>query len=210
MKTVFWGIVKEFMDELKTNSTLQVDSIKTPLPLNKREKEQVKTVTPNNIFEFHNEMNGLQVVWEGKKIKTPDVKGSIKILSAQETLQDWQGVVYFDFTPTADRIRNFHPIDFFIDEACVGAFLNEEGKQDSSLYFYSFEGTPVNLHLNISAYIKMMLAAKGFLYWQYALIEIEEGKENPVSARFKEWMPKLFTKFSWDEFVLLYKQLRSA
>ena len=70
MKTVFWGIVKEFMDELKTNSTLQVDSIKTPLPLNKREKEQVKTVTPNNIFEFHNEMNGLQVVWEGKKIKT--------------------------------------------------------------------------------------------------------------------------------------------
>jgi hypothetical protein len=76
------------------------------------------------------------------------------------------------------------------------------------LYLYSFDGEATNLQLNMSAYIQMMSGSKCFLYWQYALIEILDGKENPISQRFKEWMPKLFTDFNWEKYVELYNQLK--
>ena len=208
MNDIYWGLIKDFMDELRANSNIVIKNITTPQPMTKKEREYVKTVNPSDIFDFHSEMNGLNVEWKGKKVKNADIKGSIKILSAQQVLQDWKGIVYFDFTPDDDRIKNFHPIDFFIDEACVGVFLNESEKKDSSLYLFSFEGEPVNLNMNINAYLEMAIASKGFLYWQYAVIEILEGKENPVSNRFKEWMPKLFVNFSWEQYMLLYKKIR--
>lgn len=208
MSEIYWSLIKEFMDELKVNSSISIKNIKTPLPLNKREKEKIKSVSPNDIFELHNEMNGLNIEWEANNVKEPDIQGSIKILSVQEILQDWKGTVYFNFTSDDDRIKNFHPIDFFIDEACVGAFMNETENKDSSLYLFSFEGKPFNLNLNINGYVQMMVASRGFLYWQYVLIEILEGKENPVSKRFKEWMPKLFPNFIWEQYMLLYKKIR--
>lgn len=198
----------EFDDELRANSNLQVRNVTTPLALNKREKANVKDVTPQDIFYLHRDMNGLTVEWEGQDISDPDVRGSIKILSVKDILRDWSGVVYFDFTPNTDRIRNFRPIDFFVDEACAGAFLNEPDNEDDSLYLYNFEGEPVNLHLDMKAYVEMMLAAKGFLYWHYALIEILSQKENPASQRFKAWMPRLFPEFSWTEYVALYERLK--
>jgi hypothetical protein len=208
MKTFYWNFIQTMMDALKANPKVTVKHITTPLPLNKREKQAVKDVTPGSIFEFHEELNGFELQWVGKDIKDPEVKGSVKILPAQEILRNWEGVVYFDFTPADDRIRNFHPLDFFIDEACVGAFLNEAGKEDTSLYFFQFEGEPAKLNLDVNGYIQMMSASKGFLYWQYAVIEILEGKENPTSQRFKEWMPKLFTDFSWEEYLQLYNKLK--
>lgn len=207
MSIVFLTLISDLISELKNNTRLRDVSTQRPLRLKKKEREIVKKVTPSSIFDFHQEMNGLSIEWaiEGEE---PDVKGAVKILSLQKILQDWREVVYFDFTPEQERVRNFHPIDFFIDEACAGAFLNESGEQDVSLYLYSFEGEPTSLDLDISGYIQMLVASKGFLYWQYAVIEILEGRENPVSKRFKEWMPKLFPSFSWQEYVQKYNQLK--
>jgi hypothetical protein len=208
METEFWNVIMQLSDELESNSKVKVKEVTTPLRLNKKEKENLNGITPQSVFSFHQEMNGLYIEWEGKRVKDPDVKGLIKILSVKEILRDWKGVVYFDFTPDGDRIRKFHPIDFFIDEAAVGAFLNEENQEDPALYLYRFEGEPVNLHLDMSGYVHMLTAAKGFLYWQYTIIEILEGRENPVSRRFKEWMPKLFAEFNWDEYVTFFNELK--
>jgi hypothetical protein len=208
MERKFWNLIKTLRDELESNSQVKVKQVTTPLRLNKKEKESLNGITPQSVFSFHQEMNGLYIEWEGKRTKDPDVKGSVKILSVKEILKDWKGVVYFDFTPDGDRIRKFHPIDFFIDEAAVGAFLNEANQEDPVLYLFSFEGEPVNLHLDMSGYVQMMTASKGFLYWQYTIIEILEGRENPVSRRFKEWMPKLFAEFNWDEYVTFFNELK--
>ena len=208
MDNDFLDLVTNLEDELESNPKIVVTDFQTPLALNKKEKEVSKKVTPSVIFSFHQNLNGLSIGWKPKKKQNPDVKGSVKVLSLNEILQDWKDVVYFNFTPEQERIRNFHPIDFFVDEACVGAFLNESSKQDVSLYLYSFEGEPTNLNLDINGYIQMMVASKGFLYWQYTVVEILESQENPVSQRFKEWMPKLFPGFSWQAYVQKYNQLK--
>ncbi|MBD1848308.1 hypothetical protein H6F89_34170 [Cyanobacteria bacterium FACHB-63] len=207
MSIVFLTLISDLITDLKNNTRLRAMNTQMPLRLKKKEREIVKKVTPSSIFDFHQELNGLNIEWsiEGEE---PDIKGVVKILSLQKILQDWRGVVYFDFTAEQERIRYFHPIDFFIDEACVGAFLNESSQQDVSLYLYNFEGEPTNLDLDITGYIQMLVASKGFLYWQYAVIEILEGQENPVSERFKEWMPKLFPSFSWQEYVQKYNRFK--
>lgn len=209
MAAKLFNLVDAFNNELKANPNIQSKSVTIPLPLNKREKETIKGVTPAGVFVLHQEMNGLTVEWEGKEVSDPDVRGSVKILPTKEILKDWSGVVYFDFTPVNDRVRNFHPIDFFVDEATAGAFLNEPDREDLSLYLYNFEGEPTSLHLDMTGYVEMMLASKGFLYWQYAVLEILNSKENPVSKRFKEWMPKLFPDFNWADYVALYQGFKN-
>jgi len=208
MSGYYWDIIKAFMDELRGNPRIALKNLTTPLPLSKKSKQKVQADNPDGIFDFHGEMDGLAIEWQGKRIKTADVKGSINILPSQEVLKDWKGIVYFDFTPGDGRIKHFHPIDFFIDEACAGAFLGEPGKLDPSLYLFNFEGEPVNLRMDMQAYVRMAVAAKGFLYWQYAILDILEGRENPASQRFKEWMPKLFEGFSWEQYVQLYAHAR--
>jgi hypothetical protein len=207
MSNIFWKLIKSLNDELRSTSSIKIVELQTPLPLNKKEKGVLENTIPTSIFDFHQELNGLTIKWQIKE-NIPDVKGCVKILALKEILRDWKGVVYFDFTDDEDRIKYFHPIDFFIDEACVGAFLNEVDQQDSSLYLYDFGDAPVDLNLNMNGYIQMLAASKGFLYWQYAIIEILEDQENPVSQRFKEWMPKLFPGFSWQEYVQKYNQIK--
>lgn len=208
MATEFRKAIRALRDELQSNPQVKVKGITTPPPMNKKELERIAGIAPQSLFAFHREMNGLTVEWEPKKSADPDVKGSVKLLPVEEILKEWKGIVYFDFTPEGERIRKFHPIDFFIDEAAAGAFLNEPKEEDRSFYLFHFEGEPARLHLEMSGYIQMMIASKGFLYWQYAVIEILEQKENPVSRRFKEWMPQLFPEFSWDEYVSLFNGLK--
>jgi hypothetical protein len=195
-------------DELSANQALTVEDFTIGLPLNKREKESAGSVTPAGILYLHQVMNELVIAWEPKDAQDPDVKGATKILPAKEILKDWPGVVYFDFTPPDARIRHFHPVDFFVDEACVGAFLNEPDRDDPAMYSYQFEEDPTSLEVNMTGYVAMLLASKSFLYWQYAILEIINQKENPMSRRFKEWMPRLFSGFNWQEYVALYSTLR--
>lgn len=207
MSTEFRRLINSLIDELNKSPNLTDINTQTPLRLNKKQREVVKGVMPSSVFDFHQDLNGLTIEWT-TTAEIPDVKGSVKILSLKDILKDWKGIVYFDFTDDTDRIKKFYPIDFFIDEACVGAFLNEIDNQDCSLYLYGFGDEPINLNLDINGYIQMMVASKGFLYWQYSIIEILEGQENPVSQRFKEWMPKLFPNFNWQEYVNTCNQLK--
>lgn len=208
MATEFRKAIRGLRDELQSNPQVKVKGITTPPPMNKKELAAIERVAPQSVFAFHREMNGLTIEWELKKSADPDVKGSVKLLPVKEILKEWKGIVYFDFTPEGERIRNFHPIDFFIDEAAAGAFLNEGKEEDRSLYLFHFEGEPVRLHLEMRGYIQMMIASKGFLYWQYAVIEILKQKENPVSRRFKEWMPQLFPEFSWEAYAARFGALQ--
>ncbi len=200
--------VRGLEDELQAHPAITLQRMTVGLPLDKRQKEQVKDVKPQSVFALHQQLNELEIAWEPKDASDPNVLGATHILPVKDVLKDWPGVVYFDFTPPDARIRRFHPVDFFVDEACVGAFLNEPGRDDPAMYFYQFEGDPASLELNMEGYVAMLLASKGFLYWQYAILEIIQQHENPMSRRFKEWMPRLFARFDWQEYVELYSRLR--
>jgi hypothetical protein len=200
--------VRKLEEELQAHPAITLQKMTVGLPLNKRQKEDVKSVKPQSAFALHQELNELEIAWEPKDAGDPDVQGDAHILPVKEVLKDWPGVVYFDFTPADARIRFFHPVDFFVDEACVGAFLNEADREDPAMYLYRFEGDATPLDLNMEGYVKMLLASKGFLYWQYAILEIINQKENPMSRRFKEWMPRLFSGFDWKQYVEQYGKLR--
>ncbi len=210
MKAKLWILINQLIESIKANSKLKPESLLTALPLNKKQQESIKTITPKEVFCLHREMNGLTIYWVPEEAEDPDVIGKVKIIPVEEILQDWKDVVFFDFTPQDERIRYFHPIDFFVDECCTGAFLNEpaSNQEDISLYLYRFEGEPIKLYLGMEGYLKMLIAAKGFLYWQYSILEILEGRENPTSKKFKDWMPRLFEEFSWEDYVALYQEVR--
>jgi hypothetical protein len=53
-----------------------------------------------------------------------------------------------------------------------------------------------------------MLKAKGCLYWQYLIREIEEKEENEVSKRIKQHLPSLFPDFSFESFRQTFDVLR--
>jgi hypothetical protein len=210
MASNLWPTLKQLIHSVKGNPQLKVEKITTPQPINKRQKARFSDSQTEGVLKFHQEMNGFTMLWSAKTNKDPDVKGSIKILSAEEIFQDWQRVVFFDFTPENAAIRNFYPVDFFVDECCVGIYWQDSAAVSTAplLHLYRFEGEPQNLYLTVEGYAHMMAAARGFLYWQKSILEIISGQENPDSKRFKAAMPQLFEDFSWDEYVALYQQTK--
>src|SRR5680860_9093 len=97
----------------------------------------------------------------------------------------------------------FRKVDLFASEACMGFFSDEQmGKElyyCTRHYFYL-------LNLNFEHYFKLMCEAKGFTYWQLAIIFFEYGYGKVESDWFREQMPKLFPTFSFDAFIALYQK----
>ncbi len=144
--------------------------------------------------------------WSAASVTDPDIRGMVKILPLSQIIQDWEGIVYFSDTDKDDPIRNFYPVDFFVDEACVGIYAGSD--QTTSLYLYDFQEAPYRLDLDMEGYLKMILLSRGFFYWQDAIRAIRSGADNPQSERFKKYMPELFPDFKFEDFVATYEQLR--
>ena len=193
-----------FMEGLTKSESVKLERFMMPLKAKKNYIDDAKKRSfPNSIIAFYEQMDGLYIKWVSKKIKDSSVRGVVNIMPLQEVLKSWENVVYFD---KDDSMVNFVPIDFFEDEACVGAFIGEN--KSESLYFYRFRPEPINLKITLPAYYELVLNSKGFIYWQYAIIAEIEKKENPMSDIFKENMPKLFSEFDYDEFIALYNSLK--
>ncbi|MBD2534949.1 hypothetical protein H6G97_38160 [Nostoc flagelliforme FACHB-838] len=193
--------------ELRDLNNIQVNTCELTFyaPKKVREKAQEMGI-PQQILSFYENSNGFELNWEMLSSPDPDVLGRVKILSLSEVIQDWKDVVYFEDTELDDPIRTFRPFDFFVDEACVGIFLEEEF--DNSLYLYKFGSEPFRLDLDISGYIKLLIAARGFLYWQNVIEALKTESHNTEVERFRTFMPQIFPNFSFDEFSNNYENLR--
>lgn len=147
-----------------------------------------------------------KIYWSATTSPDPDVKGMAKILPLEQIIQDWEGVVYFEDTDADDPIRHFHPVDFFVDEACVGVYVGADA--GPSLYFFDFSESPYRLDLDMEGYLRMLLLSRGFFYWQDAIRAFRSGEDNPQSERFKKYMPQLFPDFTYENFQRTYQRLR--
>jgi hypothetical protein len=193
--------------ELNNLNNIQVNTCKLTFyaPKKVRNKAQEMQV-PRQIISFYENSNGFQLDWEMLRSPDPDVLGRVKILSLTEVIQDWKDVVYFEDTELDDPIRTFCPFDFFVDEACVGIYLEEDF--DDSLYLYKFDSEPFRLDLDISGYIELLIAARGFLYWQNVIKALKTDGDNTEAERFRIFLPQLFPNFSIEEFSNTYESLR--
>lgn len=173
----------------------------------KQTLEKAKSMgVPSSLIRFYEQIKSFELNWEMNRSPDPDVLGRVNILSLAAIIDDWHDVVYFDTTDRDDTIRDFHPFDYFVNEACVGIYLGES--QDNSLYVYYFEDEPYRLDIDIDGYIQLMVDARGFRYWQSALLSMKGVEATSEPDRFKEYMPHLFPDFSYESFTRKYESMR--
>lgn len=167
-----------------------------------------KTGSDPALIDFYNQMDGFRFAWNVTN-DNPDDGGSIKILPAADSFIDGKDLVYFDHTPADSPLRDFYIVDFFVDEACVGVY---RGRPElPGMHYFEFENASYPLHVDFAGYLRLAGAAKGFRYWQKAILDHLNPSRTVESAEttaFKTMMPQLFADFDYDAFVGLYESLR--
>jgi hypothetical protein len=196
--------LKKELDDL---NNIQVNTCRLTFSAPKKVMDRAqKMKVPQQILSFYEKSDGFELDWEMLRTPDPDVLGTVKILPLAQLIQDWKDVVYFNDIELDDPIQSFCPFDFFADEACVGMYLEENF--DNSLYLYKFDLDPFRLDLDISGYIELLVAARGFFYWPKVIKALKTNTENYESERFRLFMPQLFPNFSFEEFSNTYENLR--
>ena len=160
---------------------------------------------PPGLAPFYRQFNGFGCKWVHKT--DARIAGYARFLPLEEMYRYWDGSWTLQpGDPDADALTNgFFPIDFFNDEACVGAFRNDH---DPFLYYYNFHGAPQNLFIGIAAYFELMCYAKAYRYWPYLILEINSGSHSRMGDELRTGMSVLNGEFDMKEFIALYHRLK--
>lgn len=199
---MFYSLSEEIIDELKNRlrSTEQDYS----------KSRKAAANMPQTLNDFYSELNHLNFEWETREAINNGSKilGRIKILPAEQVLGSWEGIVYFKNIDHYDYMEKFKIVDFFIGEACVG-FQQTDNNVDYMEYLDlgNLEAQP--LSLTFEGYYQLMMMARGFLYWQRVILNLNNGSGyEPLVEKFKTYMPQLFPDFKWEDFVALYEKVK--
>jgi hypothetical protein len=167
--------------------------------------EKNKSLIDSSLYDFYNEINSFLLDWENAKGLPGDVRGNVKIISADKSLSDWKDIVYFEFD---SPLRFFKILDQFASEACCG-FYTTESKTESTrqIFYFDFHDEPVSLGIGIEGYIQMIVKSKGFVYWPKVLLDVQKKSETPQVKLMRESMPQIFPEFNFEEFIKTYQGL---
>lgn len=203
-------IIIDFEETLRTNPAIRLnrfDYFDSPANSGQLDELEASGKIEKSVLDFYRISDGFAFDWQSADPKFPDgdIVGRVRVNPFQQVMRNWQGVVYFADEPETSPRRKFFPLDFFIDEAAAG-FCTLEGYR-RMMYLFHFEGDLIPLDVTFRNYLRLMLAAKGCLYWHYLLLAVLENRENPVSVRIKRHLPALFPDFSADGFSRLVHEL---
>jgi len=191
-----------FVKKYRASESIDLKNYSRRFEANKRViKKAIERGLHASNIEFYEKMDGLVFEWESKQ--NQEIQGNINILHLDDVLQSWKDIIYFD--EDSDFIH-FVPIDFFQDEACVGTFIGAESSP--MLYLYRFDAEAIPLYLNLNGYVDLAIYAKGFLYWQYAILAHLSQEDNLTNDTFKAEMPKIFPEFDFHTFIQMYEDLK--
>ncbi|UZO81755.1 hypothetical protein NBT05_04625 [Aquimarina sp. ERC-38] len=206
MNGKFYEIVKNIMVELFTHDKFDLHECDSPSSLTEKKVEKIITenkIKENGFEEYFKLYNGLIINWNAKEI---DGLGKIKILKVDKIFSDGKNLVYFDDTPEDSPLRDFHIVDFFVDEACVGMY--KDHPELPGMHFFEFESQTYPLHVDFEGYMKLLAETRGFFYWQKVILDHLAKTPGPITQNFKKIMPELFPDFDYDQFIELYESLR--
>ena len=154
------------------------------------------------ILEFYRLIKSVRLQWESSVFDDPDIAGEVKILPLERVLMDWKDDIYSEDYGTQDLRRFYHPIDFFVPEASVGILIQE--KINPELFFFTYGEEIIPLGVDFRGYIELLIAAKGFFYWQMLIISLISGHNFEEAQRFRDFMPRLFPDFKISHFEKIY------
>ncbi len=201
-------ILKSLFKTVRNHSKIKGKEIRKKVAPPKYDDTNQKLISQYNLEPSYSFTNGFSIKWRLKTEKNQhSFQGSINILPIEEVFGDWEEIVYFDFTEEHDRAKSFKIIDFFMPEACIGIFTDDEN--DNSLYYHDFEGEFYPLHLDMEGYINMLGLSYGTSGWQMAILIHQQGAFSKViDDAFEKQMINLFPEFKLEEFIASYEEQR--
>ena len=207
--------MKELIDKVRTLKKLLSENKKIELISFKiyedpdRKKNLGLFFNNENIAEkikiFYHQFDGFYCKWKSLS-NNADISGCANFLKSSQIMLDHKGLIYQDDIAPDARVRNFHPIDFFNDEACVGFYIGED--KNDSMYFYDLIHEPKNLQLDIQGYFELMIYMKAFRYWQYLMIEILMDDISAIGNIIRQHINELFPDVDLAVFKELYQKYR--
>lgn len=174
---------------------------------------------PAALTDFYKQQTHLTYEWEAKELRNDNgqkLSGSINILSADKVLADSK-VLYpvveldengneYEHNVKSEHLKGYKQVDFFTGQSSCGFYQNES---NGLMYYHDHGDTKAqSLGVDFNGYLELMFAARGFLFWQQALLKMKTGGWSRSADLFKADMPKLFPDFKWEEFVALYERVR--
>lgn len=144
--------------------------------------------------------------WE-EKDSGKSIVGGFRILNLDHILKKLS-ISNFDpkYYDDDDPILDFYVVDEFCNEAGVGIYAGKSAT--NSLYYFAIDERPEYLGLDFSGYMAMLIASRCFMYWQKAILSIRNKTENAETVKFKEHMPRLFSGWTWEEFIAKYESVK--
>lgn len=135
-----------------------------------------------------------------------DICGSAKILPIDDIINSYvMKRTDSDYTDDNEHWLDFKIVDSVRPEWQVGIFC---GKNATNSLYYIDGATPYYLGLNMEGYIKMLIATRGFISWQWALIDYKAGEERTTAlGELKEHLPRLFPEVRIEDVFALYDSL---
>ena len=127
----------------------------------------------------------------------------------EDIVRDGLGTTYEEEDLTENElVQYFKPFDLVTDEMECG-FLMDPGFTSRSIH-YKRAGAPhlYDLDIDMKGYLELVVATGGFFHWPKVLVDIQEGTESAETEQFREYMPRIFSGFTWRAFVAQYTGLR--
>ncbi len=140
------------------------------------------------------ENDGFSLQWTAE-VGDFELKGGIDIPNLETVMGTWKDSFYFDDTPEDDPKRKFRPVDMY--DAGYGSGQATgwvvDGSPNPKIVFHDSDLDIHPFATDLAAYLEMVVATRGALYWQQALVATR--KRKGVSNEFKKGFPKLFPGF---------------
>ena len=189
-------MLQALVDELKStpNVTVVDSTFGGPAPKADLDAVKARLHVSDKVLALWAEMNGAKITWKGPQ----DTDGGIEILAVDEAFKDGKGRTYIDDDPPDSPKRKF----YILDARDPGTGGDATGivldGTDNPAVFYLEEGNELKpLGVKLDGYLRMATKARGFSYWQEAVVYDVSGEdESTIEPRkFRLLMPKVFPKF---------------
>ena len=191
------------VEELRANPAIEVIKYKVAPPISAEDLEAAKALypIPQAMIDFYTQMDGLELEWKlVDESADRSSHGNIRIVALLEVLGDWQDMIWFDEDWDDKRFKPLHPMDFFVPEACAALYL--DGSENPTVYYHYCGEEMETLEVDFAGYLELLLASRGYWYWQRAVASDLTGQEYTIEPReFRMNMGKLFSDFDPSFFL---------
>jgi hypothetical protein len=205
---------KKYQEELFKAVCLSsnIEIVYTGMKKNKSKDVPKLPVSDKGLKAFYEQINSIDLKWLFKD--NPDIGGNIKLLESKylydNAIQNPAEFAVingdFNYAKEIGLQGAFHPVNLNTNECSIGFF--EDSKLCNELFVFEAGYHFYSLQIGFEEYFELLCASKGFVYWEKAILNyLYPSYESGNLADFKYYMPKIFPKWEFNEFIRLFDKI---